>query len=428
LLVHGPMAYREMSESRLGGYLASLPEIAARLGSRQALWQIRQIRASELNAVFVVEGPAGDLCVKQALPSVQDLGGRTMLPLDRIGYEQAALTLHARLVPGLVPRVLHYDSQLSLMILERLGPHIVLREGLIRGRIYPRLAEQLARFLAETLFRTSDLAMPAAEKKERIAFFCANDEICRLTEYLAFTEPYMAAERNRWTAPQLDDLAREIRADDALKRAVSRLKLRFMAEPQALIHGNLHTGSVLVTETDTKVIDPAFASFGPIGFDVGSVIGHLLLSYFSQPGHVSASAPRTSYARWIAETVSAVWQGFHDRFVGLWGSAHGGDAYPPALFAGERGAASLREAQRDHMRQIFEDALRFAGTEIIRATLGRHHLRDFEQIEDRVRRATAERPALLLARELIKDAHYVSDMAEVMEAARGLQADAAAAS
>ena len=422
------MAYREMTESRLGGYLASLPEIAARLGSRQALWQISQVRVSELNAVFVVEGPAGDLCVKQALPSVQDLGGQSSaLPLDRIGYEQAALTLYARLVPGLVPRVLHYDSELSLMILERLGPHLVLRDGLIRGRVYPRLAEQLARFLAETLFRTSDLAMPAAEKKESIAFFYANHEVCRLTEHLAFTEPYTAAERNRWTSPQLDGLAREIGADQALKRAVARLKLRFMAEPQALIHGNLHTGSVMATETDTKVIDPALVTFGPIGFDVGSVLGHLLLSYFSQAGHAPANAPRASYERWIAETVSAVWQGFHDRFLGLWRSAHGGDAYPPALFEGEGGAESLREAQRERMRAIFEDALRFAGAEIIRATVGRHHVRDFEQIEDRARRAAAERPALLLARELIKDAHYVGDLAEVMEAARGLQAAAAAA-
>ena len=195
-----------------------------------------------------------------------------------------------------------------------------------------------------------------------------------------------------------------------------------MAEPQALLHGNLHTGSVMASETDTKVIDPAFAAFGPIGFDVGSLIGHLLLSYFSQPGHALPNAPRTSYERWIAETVSAVWQGFHDRFLGLWRSAHGGDAYPPALFAGERGAESLREVQRDHMRQIFEDTLRFAGAEIIRFTLGRHHLRDFEQIEDRARRAAAERAALLLARELIKDAHYVSDMAEVMDAALGLRA------
>jgi 5-methylthioribose kinase len=422
LLIHTTMAYREKSESRLGGYLASLPEIAARLGSRQALWQIRQVRASELNAVFVVEGPAGDVCVKQALPSTQELGGRTALPLERSGYEQAALTLQARFVPGLVPRVLHYDAELSLMVLERLEPHLTLREGLIRGQIYPRFAEQIARFLAETLFRTSDLALPAAEKKERIAFFYAHDEVGRLTEYLAFTEPYMAAGRNRWTAPELDDLAQAIRADADLKRAISRLKLRFMAEPQALIHGNLHTGSVMVTETDTKVIDPAFAAFGPIGFDVGCLIGHLLLAWFSQPGLAAPDAPRTACEDWLAETVGAVWQGFHDRFLGLWRSAHGGDAYPLALFTGESGAESLRQAQRDHMRRIFEDTLRFAGAEIVRGILGRHHAREFAQIAERPRRAAAERPALLLARELIKDAQYVGDLGEVMAAARQLRA------
>ena len=66
MLSHSVMGYRELSESRLGGYLASLPDIAARLGSRPALWQIRKVAASELSTVFVVEGPAGDLCVKQA--------------------------------------------------------------------------------------------------------------------------------------------------------------------------------------------------------------------------------------------------------------------------------------------------------------------------------------------------------------------------
>jgi 5-methylthioribose kinase len=419
------MSYRELSESRLSGYLASLPEIAARLGSRQALWQIRKVAASELSTVFVVEGPAGDLCVKQARPSTQDLGGSCRLSPERAGFEEAALTLYGRFVPGLAPRVLHYDSELALLVLERLNPHLRLREGLIKGRVYPRFAEQIARFLAETLFRTSDLALPAAEKKERIAFFYANHEIGRVTEHLALTEPYANADQNRWMAPELDGLARAIQEDHLLKRAVAVLKLKFLAEPQALIHGNLHTGSVMVTETDTKVIDPAFAFFGPIGFDVGSLIGHLLIGYFSQPGHAPADAPRSSYERWIGEAVQQVWQGFHDRFLGLWRSAHGGDAYPIALFERPGGAESLREAQRAYLRGIFEDALRFAGVAIVRATLGRHHVADFERIEDRARRAGCERNALLLARELIKDARYVSDMAEVMEVAHELRASAA---
>ncbi len=421
MLSYSSTTYREMTESRLGSYLASLPEIAARLGSRPMLWQIHKVAASELGAVFTAEGPAGEVCIKQALPCTQDLGGRWQLPLERTGFEEAALTLYARFASGLVPRVLHYDSEQSLLILERLRPHITLRRGIIKAGVYPRFAEQIGRFLGETLFRTSDLAMPAAEKKERIAFFCANAEIGHVTEYLAFTEPYLEAPQNRWTTPELDDLARTIRADDALKRAVAVLKQTFLALPQALIHGNLHTGSVLVTETDTKVIDPVCASFGPIGFDLGTLIGHLLIGYFSQPGHAPSHAPRTAYERWLAGTVQQVWHGFHDRFLDLWRSAHAGDAYPLGLFAGASGADSLRTAQSEYMRKIFEDTLRFAAATIIRATLGRGHAADFEQIEDRGRRAACERPALLLARELLKDAHFVSDIAEVMDVARDLR-------
>jgi 5-methylthioribose kinase len=417
----GTTAYREMTENRLGSYLASLPEIAARLGSRPQLWQIRKIATSELSAVFIAEGPAGEICVKQAVPCTLDLGGRWRLPLERTGFEEAALTLYARFASGLVPRVLHYDSEQSLLILERLHPHVTLRRGMIKAAVYPRFAEQIGKFLGETLFRTSDLAMHAVEKKERIAFFCANAEIGRLAEHLTFTEPYLDAPENRWTTPELDDLARAIREDDALKRAVSALKQSFMAEPQALIHGNLHTGSVLVTETDTKVIAPVCAFFGPIGFDPGTLIGHLLIGYFSQPGHAPDHAPRSTYERWLAGTVQQVWQGFHDRFLDLWRSAHAGDAYPEALFTGASGAESLRTAQNEYMRRIFEDALRFAGATIVRATLGRRHVADFEQIDDRRRRAACERPALLLARELIKDAHYVSDIAEVMAVARQLR-------
>ena len=35
----------------------------------------------------------------------------------------------------------------------------------------------------------------------------------------------------------------------------------------------------MVTETDTRVIDPDFAFFGPMGFDVGAVLANLVLNY-----------------------------------------------------------------------------------------------------------------------------------------------------
>ena len=63
-----------------------------------------------------------------------------------------------------------------------------------------------------------------------------------------------------------------------------------MTSAEALIHGDLHTGSIMMTTEDTRVIDPEFAFIGPMGFDVGAVIGNLFLAYFAQGGHEAAAA------------------------------------------------------------------------------------------------------------------------------------------
>ena len=59
---------------------------------------------------------------------------------------------------------------------------------------------------------------------------------------------------------------------------MQQLKLKFLTSAEALVHGDLHTGSIMVTEEDTRAIDPEFAFFGPMGFDVGALIGNLLIA------------------------------------------------------------------------------------------------------------------------------------------------------
>lgn len=70
------------------------------------------------------------------------------------------------------------------------------------------------------------------------------------------------------------------------------LYLRFCERSQALIHGDLHTGSVMVTQDSTQVIDPEFAFYGPMGFDIGAYIGNLVLAFFSQEGHANEGNDR----------------------------------------------------------------------------------------------------------------------------------------
>ena len=395
-----PEGYRPLDVESLPPYLAGVPALGERLGGAPSDWQVDEVGDGNLNLVFLVRGPASGLCVKQALPYVRLIGESWPLPLTRAYFEHEALVEHGRHAPGLTPAVYHFDPVLMLTAMELLEPHIIMRRGMIQGIRYPRAATDMAEYMARTLFFTSDLGTGAAEKKARVAVFCGNTSLCKITEDLIFTEPYMVCDNNRWTSPQLDDIAAAFRADAPLKRAVSRLKCKFMTSAEALIHGDLHTGSIMVTQDDTRVIDPEFAFYGPMGFDTGAFVGNLLLNYFSQDGHATEADDRAAYKIWVLETVEAFWHAFAERYGALW-AERTGDAYPAALFAGEEGAASLAQARDAAIAALFTDTLQFAGAKMIRRLLGIAHNIDFEWIEDPDRRAACERPALLLGRELL---------------------------
>jgi 5-methylthioribose kinase len=411
-------AYRILREADLRGYLAGLPAIARQLGGEPAAWSISEVGDGNLNLVFIVRGTNGAIAVKQALPYVRLVGESWPLPLSRSHYEHLALTHQARLVPALVPAVLHHDEALALIAMEFLAPHIIMRKRLVAGTTYPRFVEDITTFLARTLFFSSDLALPAAQKKENIAAFAGNHALCKITEDLIFTDPYRVAELNRWTQPWLDATAARFREDLDLHVAVSRLKLKFMASPEALLHGDLHTGSIMVTARETRVIDPEFAFYGPMGFDIGAVIANLIMSYLASSGHESSPGERRAFEAWVLETVERVWSEFARKFVELWRTEAAGDAYPAGLFAGTDGAARLETERQAYMAQLFRDTVGFSAAKIIRRILGLAHNIDFELIEDPKRRAVCEARSLRLARAMMVDTASFPTIGAVTKAAR----------
>ena len=305
--------------------------------------------------------------------------------------------------------------------MELLEPHIIMRKGLVAGAIYPAFVDHITTFMARTLFFSSDLALSAAAKKEAIASFAGNHALCKITEDLIFTDPYRSAEQNRWTSPWLDATAADIRADLDLHVAVSRLKLQFLSRAEALIHGDLHTGSIMVTETETKVIDPEFAFYGPMGFDVGAVLANLLMAYFASVGHERSPGEREAFESWVLSTVDQVWSGFAGKFLELWRSESTGDAYPLSLFPGEAGAARLEAERQAYMARLFQDAVGFTAAKIIRRILGLAHNIDFELIADERRRASCEARALRLARTLMVETASFTTIEAVTRAARELR-------
>jgi 5-methylthioribose kinase len=240
----------------------------------------------------------------------------------------------------------------------------------------------------------------------------------KITEDLIFTDPYRVAEQNRWTQPWLDATATAFREDLDLHVAISRLKLKFLNAPEALIHGDLHTGSIMVTEGSTVVIDPEFAFYGPMGFDLGAVIGNLLMSYLASAGHERSPGGRRLFEIWVLETIENVWTEFAREFLELWRTEAHGDAYPRTLFPGAAGAARLEAERQAYMARLFGDTVGFSAAKIIRRILGLAHNADFELIEDPKRRAVCEARSLRLARAMMVDTASFGSIGAVTKAAR----------
>ena len=418
-----PEGYAPQSPETLASYLSGIPSVADVLGGRPADWQIAEVGDGNLNLVFIVRGPSGGVAVKQALPYVRLVGEAWPLPLSRAHYEHMALTEQARLVGRLVPSIHHYDEKLALIVMELLEPHIIMRRGMIAATLYPKFAEDISTFMARTLYFTSDHALTADRKKAMIAAFAGNTALCKITEDLIFTDPYRVAELNRWTSPQLDPYAARWREDGDLKVAVSRLKLKFLSSAEAMLHGDLHTGSVMLTPEDTRVIDPEFAFMGPMGFDVGAVIANFLLNYFSHDGHEQAPGERDLYRERVLTMTEEIWTLFRTKFLDLWRQNPTGDAYPVSLFQGGDGEARLEQERQAYMDRLWTDTVGFAAAKMIRRILGLAHNIDLEWIADKDRRATCEARALTLARDMMVNTGKYTSIEVVAAAARKLRAE-----
>jgi|APFre7841882630_1041343.scaffolds.fasta_scaffold20508_2 5-methylthioribose kinase len=412
-----PSEYRVLRGDEIVQLLAREPSLHELLGGDCSTWRVRDVADGNINAVYLVDGAAGGVCVKQALPWLRVAGDSWPLPIERAVFEDAYMRRIEPIVGALAPRWLHFDPVMHVIVMERLEPHVILRQGLIKGRVFPDAARAVADYVAAACFHTSDLANGFERKYEDLALFSRNVALQRITLDLVFTEPYIEAARNHWVEPWLDGWAASLRNDLALKTVVARHRLHYLTHAQALIHGDLHSGSVMVTERDTRVIDGEFAALGPIGFDLGAFIGNLLLAWYSKAGDAVVPSGST-YRQWILDQAVVFWQRFDQQFRSHWsGHVASNDAYPPSHFASAAGQARLALIQRDYVARIFDDMLAYAAIKMIRRIVGFAQVADFLAIEDLRKRALAQAGALALARDLLLHPHRFPGIAALVDAA-----------
>lgn len=407
-------SYKALTVETLAERLSAVAEVMEHVGGDATEWSVKEVGDGNLNLVFIVAGNSGTVIVKQALPYVRLVGDSWPLPLYRAYYEHEALKRQNSRDPGRVPSILYFDKEQALIVMEYLTPHIILRHKLISGERVNGLASTLGQFCARTAFRGSELSMQSAEKKADVGLFSGNVAIPAITEALVFTDPYFEAEMNHHT-PELDSLVSTLRSNVELKRRAQALLSRFASNTETLLHGDLHSGSIMSTNSHSMVIDPEFVQYGPMGFDIGMLTANYLMAYFSQPGHRSEDTLE-SYQNWILEVIEQTADSFNKEFRHLWQTERTGMLYPATLF--EDQGHSSEDACESVLKHLWCDAYGYCGIEMHRRTLSLAHNADFEEIENTAKRAELEARNITMGIELITRCEKIESAAAVSSMAK----------
>lgn len=362
----------------------------------------KEIGDGNLNYVFrVVDAKSGkSVIVKQAGVSLR-ISEAMKVSTDRNRIESEILQIQWKYAPGLVPQIYGYDTVMSACVMEDLSDYALMRYALMRHETFPRFAEDVSTYMVNTLLRTTDVAMEHKAKKDMVKRFI-NPELCEITEDLVLTEPYNDCNHRNLVFPaNADFVARELYGDERLHLEIAKVKFGFLNNAQALIHGDLHTGSIFVKQDSTRVFDPEFAFYGPMGYDIGNVIANLIFAY----DHGTAAGEK-AFCDWTLTTVAETLDLFKQKFRKVFDEC-----------VTDRMAATPGFKEW-YLATVMADTAAYAGTELIRRTVGMAQVKDVTTIADEAQRAYAERLNILCAKDYIMNRDHFHTGEQFVEAVR----------
>lgn len=412
------MAYQAFNETTILDYIKTRPALAALLPPTGRI-TAKEVGDGNLNTVYILQNeadPSQALVIKQALPYLRILGEGWALTRERIRFETESLRLYNQVAPGLAPAIYDYDDEMSLVAMEYLGQHLIMRKALVARQRLPLFADHISTFMANTLFYTSDLYLTGLEKKTLQARFI-NPHLNKIQEDFVFTNPLMESPENQWN-PLVDAEVQRVRANGALKIAAAEMKASYMTHAQALIHSDLHTGSIMLNPDDTRVIDSEFAFYGPMGFDVGAVLENLVLNCLAHYGHTDDPAVRAEYQEYLLTMTRDVWNGFATKFEALWVANNKGELAPPQYWNWPGGEEAFAEFRRRYILSILRDTAGHGGCKMLRRMMGVVSVWDISSIADTTKRAIAERKAIRIGTRWLLERDQVTTIDDLIAIVR----------
>lgn len=247
--------------------------------------------------------------------AVEICEGGWMLDLGRMRSEISTLIFWNTVYPGICPEVYLFDEPNRIIVMEDLMELSLLRFDLCRMVKHRHFTEKIGNFFARNLFYSSNLHLTNYKKSEVERFF-TNPEYTALEPFLFEENIGISMERDM--IPGTDKKRKALVENPAIQAEFKRLHKKFHDDKECLIHTDLHSSNIMISQNDVRIIDGEFAGFGPLAQDFGRLTASFSLNYISWFGdNIKTSQEKTDFQAYLRETIESLYQTFQQEFRAL---------------------------------------------------------------------------------------------------------------
>lgn len=365
-------------------------ESAIEYGKSKKLFQsdekitCQEIGDGNINYVFRVKGEKKSYIFKQA----DELLRSSQRPLsqNRMDIEAFMLNYYNKSTPKFSPKLYFYDKDLKLIVMEDLFDFNSLRHEYMNGNFYQGTTKSLGEFCVKSLLPTTIFYMDLSKRRKLQSMIC-NEDMCNITEDLVLTEPFIDYKKRNVITEGLEKYVEEnIYNDRNLRLKAAMLKEKFVNDKQALIHGDLHTGSIFVKEGSVKIIDPEFATFAPVGYDLGNVLANLFFALIYNELVLKSVEGANKIKMQIEIFIKSLYSSFAEYFKKK-------KVIDPSF----NNKNFINKTIQDYMTDMYS----FCGTELLRRTIGDSKVLELTSIDDLKTRQRVDKLLINFAKNLI---------------------------
>lgn len=247
------------------------------LNENETLISLEKPGEGNMNFVLRATTNQRSFILKQARPWVEKFP-QIDAPIERVAVEaQFFQTLESvKAINHYAPKCLGFDADNFILATEDLG----------KGTDYSFLYQK-DHFLEES--EVDDLInyLSALHQAKVPTDFPDNLAMRKLNHEHIFNFPFVVD--NGFNLDEVQDglqaLSMTYKTDADLKNIITDCGNIYLSKGNHLLHGDFYPGSWLKVENGLKIIDPEFGFVGPVEFDLGVLIAHLVMA--EQPSKIN---------------------------------------------------------------------------------------------------------------------------------------------